>query len=83
MKQHQHASTGRKQCPINAPCVCGDLGLKDLQKFPLLGPESRRTFGMTVVKELVDWAAFQQALLGESPPWQDPREWDLQEKLKE
>lgn len=34
MKQYRPASTSRKQCPINAPYVCGYLGLKDLQKIP-------------------------------------------------
>lgn len=58
MKQHQLASARRKRCPIDAPHAQGDLGLGDLQKFPLICSERMRTFGMTAVKEPVDWAAF-------------------------
>lgn len=58
MKRHRLERASRKRCPIDAPHAQGALGLGDLQKFPLVCAEGMRTFGMTVVKELVDLSAF-------------------------
>jgi len=57
MKCHRLARASRKRCPIDVPQALGDLGLGDLQKFPLLCSVGMKTFGMSMVKELVDWAA--------------------------